>query len=85
MRTIRSYPPSPAATFRKPAPWPIGTTSPNPPPTAAPLLALVVDVRLAEGKLAEAAAATDRLAELAEDQPGPYLNACAALAKGRPG
>ena len=71
------------ATPALPAPWPIGTTSPNPPPMAAPLLALVVEVRLAEGNLADASAAADRLAELAEDQPSPYLKACAALAKGK--
>ena len=71
------------ATPALPAPWPIGTTSPNPPPMAAPLLALVVEVRLADGNLADASAAADRLAELAEDQPSPYLKACAALAKGK--
>jgi DNA-binding NarL/FixJ family response regulator len=71
------------ATPTLPAPWPIGTTSPNPPPVAGPLLALLVDVSLAEGNLAEASAAADQLAELAKSQPGPYLEASAALAKGK--
>jgi DNA-binding CsgD family transcriptional regulator len=71
------------ATPALPAPWPIGTTSPNPPPVAAPLLALLVDVQLAAANVAEASAAADRLAELAHGQPSPYLEACAALAKGK--
>jgi DNA-binding NarL/FixJ family response regulator len=71
------------ATPALPAPWPIGTTSPNPPPVAGPLLALLVDVQLARGDLAGASAAAGRLAELARGQPGPYLEASAALARGR--
>lgn len=55
-----------------PMPWPIGTTSPAPAPVAGPLLALLVDVRLAEGNLAEASVVVDRLAELAKSQPSPY-------------
>jgi DNA-binding CsgD family transcriptional regulator len=57
---------------------------PEPPGTGAgPLLALLVDVQLAEGALDDAARTADRLAELAETRPSHYLEACAALAKGK--
>ncbi|MGD9530835.1 helix-turn-helix transcriptional regulator [Pseudonocardia sp.] len=48
-----------------------------------PLLALLVDVHLAEGDLDGAERAAERLGRLAEAQPGPYLAAAAALARGR--
>lgn len=63
--------------------WPIGTTQPVPPPVAGPLLALLVEVHLAEGALREASEAAERLAATAEQHPSPYLDACAALAKGK--
>jgi DNA-binding CsgD family transcriptional regulator len=66
-----------------PTPWPIAPSQPPPPPVAGPLLALLVEACLAEGADEEAAAAAERLAELAERHPSPYLAACAALAKGR--
>ncbi|MGH2992633.1 MAG: tetratricopeptide repeat protein, partial [Solirubrobacterales bacterium] len=50
---------------------------------AGPLLALLVEVHLAEGSVADAAEAAERLAQLAEDHESPYLEACAALAKGK--
>ena len=48
-----------------------------------PLLALLVDVHLQEGRLDEADRAARRLTVLAEAQRGPYLRAAAALARGR--
>ena len=48
-----------------------------------PLLALLVDVHLAEGDLYRADQAAQRLGRLAEGHRGPYLTAAAALAKGR--
>lgn len=65
------------------SPWPIATTQPAPAPVAGPLLALLIEVCLAEGAVDEAATAAARLAELAEHHPSPYLEASAALAKGR--
>jgi DNA-binding NarL/FixJ family response regulator len=51
---------------------------------AAPLLALLVDVHLGAGSLAEARSAVDALGALAEAHPGRhYLAAAAALARGR--
>ena len=61
----------------------MATTSPIPPPVAGPLLALLVDVCLAETDLAGAAEVTGRLGELAEGRSSPSLAACAALTKGR--
>ena len=66
-----------------PAPWPVATTSPIAPPVAGPLLALLVDVCLAESDLAGAAKVTGRLGELAEGRSSPSLAACAALTKGK--
>lgn len=66
-----------------PAPWPIAPSSPPPPPVAGPLLALLVDACLAQGALDEASAAADRLAELADRDPSPYLRAALALARGK--
>jgi DNA-binding CsgD family transcriptional regulator len=65
------------------APWPIGLAPPEPPPVAAPLLALLVDVCLAEGDVEGATSATERLADLARQHPSPYLAASAALARGK--
>jgi DNA-binding CsgD family transcriptional regulator len=65
------------------APWPVATVSPVPDPVAAPLLALPVDVHLAAGAIDEASAAARRLGELAQRHPNPYLQAAAALAKGK--
>jgi hypothetical protein len=48
-----------------------------------PLLALLVDVYLEEGRLEEVEQAARRLHRIAEAQPGPYLRAAAALAQGR--
>jgi DNA-binding NarL/FixJ family response regulator len=53
------------------------------PVVAGPLLALQVDVHLAAGAVEAGAAAAQRLVRLSEGQPGPYLRACAALAKGK--
>ncbi len=64
-------------------PWPIAPVQPPPPAVIGPLLALLVEACLAEGADDDAAAAVDRLAELAGRHPSPYLTACAALAKGR--
>jgi DNA-binding CsgD family transcriptional regulator len=50
---------------------------------AGPLLALLVDVCLAEGRVRDADAAAERLRRLAEDHPSPYLEACSALARGK--
>jgi DNA-binding CsgD family transcriptional regulator len=66
-----------------PAPWPIAPASPTPPMVAGPLLALLVDACLAQGVLGEASAAAERLSELAEHHPSPYLHAAFALAKGK--
>ena len=66
-----------------PAPWPIAPANPSPPPVAAPLLALLVDVCLAEGDTAAASETADRLATLAERHRTAYLRGAAALAKGR--
>ena len=65
-----------------PTPWPIAPPQP-PPPVAGPPLALLVEACLADGADGAAAAAAERLAELAGRHPSPYLAACAALAKGR--
>jgi DNA-binding CsgD family transcriptional regulator len=51
--------------------------------SAAPLLALLVEVELAEGRIEAADAGAARLARLAETRGGPYLRATAALARGR--
>jgi DNA-binding NarL/FixJ family response regulator len=48
-----------------------------------PVLALLVDVELAEGAVGDAARWADRLAALADDQGGHYLRAAAALARGK--
>ena len=48
-----------------------------------PLLALLVDVYLAEGQIDHAAATAERLQRLAQNQRGPYLRAAAALAAGQ--
>ena len=48
-----------------------------------PLLALLVEVRLAEGRVDDAEATAARLAGLATARPSPYLAAAAALARGR--
>ena len=48
-----------------------------------PLLALLVDVHLAEGDIDGADRTAKRLGRLAEAQRGPYLTAAAALARGR--
>jgi DNA-binding NarL/FixJ family response regulator len=50
---------------------------------AGPLLALLVDVQLARDEVDEAAAAATRLAEVAAGQPSDYLQAAAALARGK--
>jgi DNA-binding CsgD family transcriptional regulator/Tfp pilus assembly protein PilF len=55
-----------------------GETSP-----LGPLLALLVDVHLADGRLDDAGHVAERLERLAQRQRGPYLTAAAALAKGR--
>jgi DNA-binding NarL/FixJ family response regulator len=48
-----------------------------------PLLALLVDVQLAAGRLPDAAAACDRLTTVAARHRSGYLTATAALARGR--
>jgi DNA-binding NarL/FixJ family response regulator len=48
-----------------------------------PLLSLLVEVCLAEDALADASEAAERLAEVADRHPSAYLEACAALARGR--
>jgi len=48
-----------------------------------PLLALLVDVHLADGDVDAADRIARRLARIAEAQRGPYLRAAAALARGR--
>lgn len=50
---------------------------------AAPLLALLVEVRVDRGELEEAAAAATQLEEIASRQSGHYLRAAASLARGR--
>jgi DNA-binding CsgD family transcriptional regulator len=50
---------------------------------AVPLLATLVDVELAAGALDDADAAAQRLAAIAEQQPGRYVRAEAAFARGR--
>ena len=50
---------------------------------AGPLLALLVDVRLAERNVVGATEAAELLAKLTGDHDSPYLEACAALAKGK--
>ena len=50
---------------------------------AGPVLSLLVDVELADGAVADARRAADRLAQLAERQGGHYLRAAAALARGK--
>jgi DNA-binding NarL/FixJ family response regulator len=51
--------------------------------SVAPLLALLVEVQLAGGRLREADRTAGRLAALAAARRGPYLRAAAALARGR--
>jgi DNA-binding NarL/FixJ family response regulator len=48
-----------------------------------PLLALLVDVRLAAGEIDLAGRSVERLTQLAENQSGQYLGALAALARGK--
>ena len=48
-----------------------------------PVLALLVDVELADGAVDDARRAAERLAAWAESQPGHYLRAAAALARGK--
>jgi DNA-binding NarL/FixJ family response regulator len=50
---------------------------------AVPLLDLLVDVRLAQQDVPAASTAADLLRATAERHPSPYLNACAAYARGR--
>jgi DNA-binding CsgD family transcriptional regulator len=50
---------------------------------AGPLLALLVDVCLAEDDVAGAEDAVDRLSSHADSHRSPYLEACAALAEGK--
>jgi DNA-binding NarL/FixJ family response regulator len=50
---------------------------------AAPLWALLVDVQLARGGLGDAATALERLDEIARRNPSHYLQATAALARGK--
>jgi DNA-binding CsgD family transcriptional regulator len=50
---------------------------------AGPLLALLVDVYLEDGRVDDAARVVERLDRLAAAQRGPYLKAAAALAKGQ--
>jgi DNA-binding CsgD family transcriptional regulator len=52
-------------------------------PDDGPLLALLVDVCLAGGAVEDAAAAAERLAELARRFPSLYFEAAAALARGK--
>jgi DNA-binding CsgD family transcriptional regulator len=52
-------------------------------PAAGSLLCLLVDVHLAEGAVDEAARAAHRLAGLARERPSHYLEASAALARGK--
>jgi DNA-binding NarL/FixJ family response regulator len=51
--------------------------------TTGPLLALLVDVHLADGNVDDAGDVAERLVRLTETQRGPYLKAAAALARGR--
>lgn len=66
-----------------PVSWPIDLTSPLTPPAAAPLLALLADVCLADGALDEAARVVDELVALAGSHPSPYIAAAAAFAHGK--
>ena len=50
---------------------------------AVPMLALLVDIHLAAGDLADAEHAADQLATCAASRPNQYLRATAALARGR--
>jgi DNA-binding NarL/FixJ family response regulator len=50
---------------------------------AGPVLALLVDVELADGAVDAARRAAERLADQAERRPGHYLRAAAALARGK--
>ena len=50
---------------------------------AGPVLALLVDVELADGAVDDARRAADRLEALAAARGGPYLRAAAALARGK--
>jgi DNA-binding NarL/FixJ family response regulator len=65
------------------SPWPIATTAPAPAPVAGSLLALLVDVQLAAGDSDDASRTAARLGELADRHPSPYLQGCAALARGK--
>ena len=51
--------------------------------TEGPLLALLVDVHLAAGQVDDAVRVVERLSDLAAQQSGDFLNAVAALARGR--
>jgi DNA-binding NarL/FixJ family response regulator len=51
--------------------------------TAASLLALLVDVLVAESRVDDAQAAVERLIACAEAHPAPYVTALAALARGQ--
>jgi DNA-binding CsgD family transcriptional regulator len=51
--------------------------------SVAPLLALLVEVQVAEGRLGDAERTADRLAALAAARTGAYPRAAAALARGR--
>jgi len=53
------------------------------PVVVTPLLALLVDVQLADGDVDAARVAAERLADLADRHPGPYLRGCAAVAEGK--
>jgi DNA-binding CsgD family transcriptional regulator len=50
---------------------------------AGPVLALLVDVELADGDVEHARAAAEELARLAQEQNSPYLRAAAAFARGK--
>lgn len=50
---------------------------------ATPLYSLLVDVEIAQGSIERAAAAADRLEEMAQATSNPYVCASAALARGR--
>lgn len=50
---------------------------------AVPLLSLLVEARLAEGDVAAAKEAADRMAACVAGRPVPYLQACVDLARGR--
>ena len=65
------------------APWPIGSTAPSPPAVAGPLLALLVDAHLADGDVAAATEAGERLGAVAGTHPSPYLRGLLARSLGR--